>query len=439
MSTAQAQQDTQAALAAVLSTGRLSQPVRAKAEKLSALLDTPTRISVFGLPGAGKTGVINLLAGATVVPEMLSLGTIQISYGPEESTHPTLEDGETLELDGLPDVMTMNGLTPALTRITAPLPALKKISLMELGPAETASAQAKAIAWAAKRTEIGIWCTQSFSELEDSLWQTAPVQLRSHSIALLTQCDQLGAERAAHVQNLQRRVAGEFTFVMGVSVKEAQAATGEGVVDKDLMRASGGMKLISTLLGEIEKGRQHTIDQVDVLLKTHAEVLQEDPEPETLNIEAIVEQVQAAPEPEPTPEPVPEPEPTPEPEVELVAEASEPEHTEVPKAEPDRIKPIFRSATKRLALLGDHLRTSDVAETKIMLDQTAEALTWIGEHLEEADLPGDAPEVAQARAMTENASDLVQLLRMEAPEDAGIEAIKAMLQLKRGFQAALAA
>ena len=174
------------------------------------------------------------------------------------------------------------------------------------------------------------------------------------------------------------------------------------------------------------------IDKADVLLKMHPEVAAPAPAP--------------APKPEP-PAPVaaapvddveaPEPEPkTAIPEIAAVEVVEQP--APIAEEEDASVVVAFETAAKRLASVGSDLAEVTAPEPRQVLKHSAEALDWLGLYLEEADLP-DTPAVVQARAMTQDAVDLVQLLRMEKADGAGTEAVLAVLQLKRGFQAALAA
>ncbi len=43
------------------------------AERLIERLERPARIALLGLPGSGKSAILNLLTGAVVVPETLRL------------------------------------------------------------------------------------------------------------------------------------------------------------------------------------------------------------------------------------------------------------------------------------------------------------------------------------------------------------------------------
>lgn len=398
-------------LTAAIAADRFPTSVIAQAQVLRDALISPARITLLGLPGVGKTGVLNLLAGARVVPDLTPLGTIRVEHGPHDRTEITLADGSTAALDGLPDPARLNGNQPMLTRIQTPLPALTKINLMELNLGDDPVGQSRAINWAAKQTDIAIWCTNIFSEAEEALWLTTPDRMRDHGILLQTKMDQMSGNRAEAVAALHDIAGSEFAYALGVSVFEANAAAAHGGIDKQMMRASGGMKLISTILSEIETGRQNMVDQADVLLRMH-------PEKTPAKVpEKTIAPVQVAVEPAP--------------------EAS-PQRDAADKKMPDTVVIAFDQAVQRLSQVGHELGGQDAPDTDTILDASIAALDWLCDHLDQADLP-DTPAVARAQAMTQDADDLVQLMRIEGTQTGRTDAILALLQLKRELQTTLAA
>ena len=71
------------------------------AERLIERLERPARIALLGLPGSGKSSILNLLVGAIVVPETLRLPTIVVQYGENEwSSAMTLPGNKTSTVGG---------------------------------------------------------------------------------------------------------------------------------------------------------------------------------------------------------------------------------------------------------------------------------------------------------------------------------------------------
>ena len=70
------------------------------AERLIERLERPARIALLGLPGSGKSAILNLLTGTVVVPETLRLPTIIVQHGTEPRMLCTLTDGRTETIPG---------------------------------------------------------------------------------------------------------------------------------------------------------------------------------------------------------------------------------------------------------------------------------------------------------------------------------------------------
>ncbi len=445
-------------LAGAVASGQFPAKVQKQAESLLARLQRPTRVSVLGLPGSGKSEILNLLAGAQIVPWGVELGTIKLSHGAQNRTKLILPDGTDITFDDLPNEANVVPHLPVMTEIEAPLPALSKISLMEIGKAPDVESQRKAMVWAARHTDIAIWCTQrDFDREEQTLWTLLSEDLRDHAILLRTRSETLAEDRASVRVELQCRVGSDFEHVICISAKEAEAAKAGDTIDKDMLRASGGMKLISTLLQDIERGRQNLIDHAELMMAQHGLEGLAPPTPVARPVTAPLEEPAQAEDPssaEPTiaendaateTDPAPEAEPQTEeppvantPEEDPTEDAAEPT-PEVEDASLHEATVIaFDEAAARLRQVGSDLVTDDAPDQRKILNASVEVLTWLDEHLSNDDLP-DHPELERFRVMTQDANDLVQLLKLEDSEDASLDAVSVLLQLNRGFLAAVAA
>ena len=87
-------------LAQAAQSGLLPAAAQEEAEKLLARLKMPVRLALLGMPGSGKSSLLNLLAGDIVLPEGVRLPTLQLSYGPEPKAICTLSDGTKQTLAG---------------------------------------------------------------------------------------------------------------------------------------------------------------------------------------------------------------------------------------------------------------------------------------------------------------------------------------------------
>jgi hypothetical protein len=331
------------------------------AERLIDRLERPARVALLGLPGAGKSAILNLLTGVVVVPETLRLPTIIVQHGAEARMLCTLTDGRTEIVPGsdLNDVLPLN---PALVTVEMDLPALKVISLLEVSAGPMEAEQRRAAIWASKRADIVIWCSTSYLPKEQQVWEGMPDVVKDNGFLFLTKVDLLGSREAADgmLERVEARAGEEFRQVLAISAKQARAAMPPGEpVNRDLFRDSGAAAVITTIKSRVQAARRADTDMAELLLARHVEAggivarrFAEPgeaeaaapqpppvwtPPPETpaetpAPAEVPVEPVPApAPEPEEVPEPEPEPETVPDPLPELEAAPEEPEPAPVPE------------------------------------------------------------------------------------------------------------
>ena len=176
------------------------------AERLVERLQRPARVALLGLPGSGKSAVLNLLAGSTVVPESLRLPTIIVQKGDEPRMQCTLADGQIVTLPGN-DLEKVLPLSPALITLDLDIPALGVISLLEVAAGPMEAEQRRAALWAGKRADIIIWCSTAYLPKEQLVWEGMPDTYKDNGFLLLTKIDLLGGREAAagmHQRVMQR-------------------------------------------------------------------------------------------------------------------------------------------------------------------------------------------------------------------------------------------
>ncbi len=426
-----------------VASGRLPANAQERAEKLLERISKPVRVGLLGLPESGKSTVLNLLVGAIAVPPNTKFPTLELTYGDPAQTICTLADGTRTTLPHA-NGREVAALSPAFVEMQMPLPALGKISLLEVVTPDDPTALKRASKWAAGRIDVALWCTQGFNQTEQAMWADMPDILKDHAFLMLTKADHLVADGALEstLENIRAVAGEEFSQVLPIATKQAIASRRpNGTVDKALMRSSGGSALISAVLKQVDMGRQTAVDMADILLHQHAELL-----------EAPEEEVAPAPPPAPEPEPVIEepvaeaPAPEPAPEVEPVP--VEPEPIEEPAAASNvvTLQPATRAAYEAaVAYLVEqgHALTAVVDEMgdgapSAIMAQAVEHVQWVSDHLNENGDDADAAlQVARDTAM--DAADLVQLMQMEKRDSAAVEALSLLVQLKHELQADLAA
>lgn len=447
-------------LSQAVASGLLPGDVVQRAEHILARLQQPVRLAVLGRPKSGKSAVVNLLVGREVLPDDIRMPTTQIVYADKAGATCTLSDGSKQELDTA-NAYDIAELKPVFVELRLPLPALKKISVLEVVTPNDPNAIHKASQWASKRCELAIWCTETFDTNEQAIWGQMPDVLKDHAFLMLTKADVLTANGTLdQILEATRALVGhEFNDILPIATLDAISARHlDGSVDKDRMRRSGGSALISAVLKQVDQGRQSDVDMADVLLHQHADLLNgaapEVPGEDKEVLEAVigaagassapdkeVSETASAAQPEQDPEkpdqqqaPVtPEPEPLigaedPEPaKVVALRPATRDAYAHVVSYITEQGRALARMATE----LGDEAPAQIIAET-------VEHVQWLSDYLN--DHGDDADDALQrARDAAFDAADLVQLMQMEKRDSAAIEAVSIMLQIKRELQADLAA
>jgi hypothetical protein len=243
------------------------------AERLIERLERPARIALLGLPGSGKSSILNLLVGTVVVPETLRLPTIIVQYGSTARMVCTLTDGSTKILPGS-DLADVLSLAPALVTLEMDLAALKVISLLEVSAGPMEAEQKRAATWASKRADIVIWCTTSYLPKEQVVWESLPDAVKDNSFMFLTKVDLLGSRQQASAMHdrVELRAGEEFRQILSISAKEARAALPPGgPVNRDLFRDSGASAVISAIKTRVQSGRRADTDTAELLLARHVE------------------------------------------------------------------------------------------------------------------------------------------------------------------------
>jgi hypothetical protein len=334
------------------------------AERLIERLQRPARVALLGLPGSGKSAILNLLAGTVVVPETLRLPTMIVQHGDVPRMLCTLSDGRTEIVQGTNLEKSLT-LSPALITLELDLPALRVISLLEVAAGSMEADQRRAALWAGKRADILIWCTTAYLPKEQLVWEGMPDAFKDNGFLLLTKVDLLGGREAASGMHhrVEQRASGEFRQVLSISAKEARAAhLDDGSVDRERFRESGAAAVISTIKSRVQMARRADEDTAELILARHGEALEtpirpsaetapaapvpeERPSAEYLAAEAAaLERVAAAAakvaatppvEPVPAPKPVVAPVPTPIRAAEPTPAAPAP----MPEPEPEAIQP----------------------------------------------------------------------------------------------------
>ena len=426
--------------------GLLPKNLQTKANQLLEKLETPVRIALIGRPKTGKTAILNLLVGQDVIPDGATLPTMTLCYGDKQEAECTLPDGSTVTLKN-PSVDKILGQNPVYFELRMPLPALKKISVLEVVAPDDINAIHRASHWASKRAEVVLWCSRDFGDTDQRIWATMPPVIQDHALLMLTHADVLrdAGQLKDTAVSLRETFGHLFDKVLPIDGRSAVLARrDDGTVDRDRMRESGGLALISTILKKVSLGRQAAVDMAEVMLLKNAEALAslfphyapaQDPKPSAETEKAAPQDAPQDQQPIETPDGE-----TWAPQVVPFARDNSRDNAAVLGAETIAAfqTVIARTEAKAealLATLGDDGSCSDAAT---MMAEAVDHVLWLCDYLNGHGDDADAP-LQRARDSAFDAADLTQLMQMERNDAAAEEAIALILQLKRELQADLAA
>lgn len=237
--------------------------------RLMSQLHQPTRIAVVGLPGAGKSRLINLILGADLMPSYSGVAVVEICHGDSPRTQVTLADGTIAILEG---VASPQDLPAGAERVTVNLAhaALKGWSISEISLIASPRAQIDLLEWMAERTNIAVWCSAQFDERERALWSAIPEGLKDNSYLALTRADRLfmKGELEGQIARLRPIVTDEFRTLFPVATLQAAAARPDGEIkDEKLWRSSGGKALVEGIKAQVDQARSADLDHAYMLLE----------------------------------------------------------------------------------------------------------------------------------------------------------------------------
>jgi len=416
--------------------------------------EKPLRIVLLGLPKAGKTAVLNLLLGKTLVPEGLKdMPTVRLEHGLDPRMFCTLPNGSKKTIDGI-DFTACSDVRPAFVSVQVDLPALAKITVMEIAAPNVVAQQKKAVSWACQRADVVIWCTTDFTPVEQEIWDVVPDHLKDHGFLLLTKTDNLmgQAEVNTRLAALSRCCGDEFLRILPLSGKLALESRGNGSgINMNLFKSSGATGLISAIKGQIQEFDRALEGSAEQILARYCrdEDFQEQPveTPPAPKVDApaqtspphVAEIPQTA---APVSQDTAERPRKAAPKLEVVDDS----YTEKPVQEPvkqvpDTVTEDRVALEKALAILAVYERNlvavaanSPKWEGNQALEICEEAVTMLPEVLEE----GTSSIVSDIVAGVYDVQDMLMLMQHEKTEAGADEGLTLLLQIRRDIEGVLA-
>lgn len=416
-------------LSETLAAGLIPRQYADWSRRLLTRLQKPVQVVVIGLPGSGKSALIDMLLGEPVLGQGPSAGMIEITYGPEARAEIEGSDGQIRSRAGRLSEQPLAGADErALLRLRQELPdlRLRGMSLMEIAlcgaPARQSAIMKQAVAYA----DILLFCSADFSGSEQALWAEVPEEKKDHGFLVLTMADRriMRGTLKDTLARMEEVAAQEFLGLYPLAAIQgltAQVGRREGAgVDRQLWHSSGGKRLYDDLMHQIDLGRTSDLDQAEMLLRQFA---LPDQRPETTPAPAS----SAAPHAQRT---VPEPRPE-------VARPLRPAHAPrtapIPARESDLLAEAAAMIRDQAQSLMGQCQDSEMPDLNCIFNGTLSALREV--------LRSVQPHAAgseRLRAVEEAAregEEVVMLCQLEQNEEAAIDAVTVLLQLRREMTA----
>jgi Dynamin family len=235
--------------------------------RLEMRLVRPYRIAVTGEFNAGKSSIVNLLIGTSMMPTKAVSNTrvpTLIRYTPAPVLIAICSDGRRLALhEGmLPDIDVVTRLDVGL-----PVERLRVLEIADLPGMSDPLLQPQPLDVRRLGVDAAIWCTlatQAWKESERVAWLNLPDAVRRHGILIATNKDLLQGEEETKVLSRLRHLAGPFfeEIVMLATPQALSALDMQRTEAEAIRQASGGAALeehVAAMLRNLAKRRIETI------------------------------------------------------------------------------------------------------------------------------------------------------------------------------------
>ncbi|NKX44432.1 hypothetical protein [Roseicyclus persicicus] len=170
-----------AQLEGLLARATLSPKDAARCARLAEALRRPARLCLLGPDPALLHWLLAGLIGEAPVAAGQMPPALEVSHGEAPRTVATLGDGSTLARPGLPQP-DMLARAPVFLAVEAPVALLRRMSVLAVCLDVDPAQHVPALAWAARRSEIALWCTASFGPADARIWAAAPDRLHNHAV-----------------------------------------------------------------------------------------------------------------------------------------------------------------------------------------------------------------------------------------------------------------
>ncbi len=407
--------------ATAAATGRLEPPpeqdVRQARDHAEALIDQlrlPVRVAVSGARGAGKSSLVNLLAGADILPpgpDTHLLPPIILRHATRERTLAGWWDRPEKAFDGL-NLTAALAESPDVISFEIDCEALEALWLIDVSGVDHPSGRKEALFALSMLADVLLWCsdaTKPATEEELGNWQLLPPHLRRHSVLVLSHADLVDERRAVALQAVsEEQRQSQFQHSVPIAIPLAwQALVSDGDAGPALWADSGAADLMETLSASIETCRA---DRLQRLRRTMQRFVQ--PVMDRVGVACAVAGhaggAAQAPDGQPVETPV------------------TPDGADGAAAQADTMRALLGRWSRRLIEYRSRARRDELADLQLI----EEAHALVNGFLEELVAPGALPrDVDWVVAEFEKADDLLILMQYEDAAHVVTDAMRILLQL----------
>lgn len=409
-------------LGRVLNEGHLPHPYDRWGARLLNHLTRPVQIVVTGFAGTGKTALIEMMSRRVVLDHDARASVIELAYGDTEQVIIERADGSVTSIVGT--LKTCSCPSDA-HRIRQELPDENLLAndFIEMGLRGDMAEKRAGLEAVIERADLVLWCSQEFGEDEQELWSAVPDNIKDHSLLILTKADQqlMRGVIEETIVRLDPIVAEEFLGLYPVAtIQGITAQTGSDTVNESLWASSGGKQLMDVLARQVRQGRNADYDQARVFMERLAMRMPVTIVPST----GIFSETPGETEPDATP-----------------IEASMPNTGGALDLETDTealtklSEAIDLLQAQSLRML-DEMDDMDEVDPDRILSDCTDAIRSVSNILQSP--PQGGPLQGAVQDDIQDGEEMLMLFQLERGEDAALDAVTLMLQIRKELSQKLA-
>lgn len=255
-------------LESFLEHGNLPPPYDRWGARLLGHLTKPVQVVVTGFERSGKSALIEMMTSQPVIGHNLRVPLVELAYGETEQALFERQDGSVSTVTGL---LKDCDCPDDAVRARQELPDTRLIQqdFVEIGLLGSPAQKRTSLETAIARADVMIWCSQDFGSEEQQLWSMVPEHIKDHSILVLTMADRqlMRGVLLDTIARLEPIVAQEFLGLFPVAtIQGITAQTSAQGVNKALWSSSGGKQLTDLIAQQIAQGRTADVDQARMFM-----------------------------------------------------------------------------------------------------------------------------------------------------------------------------